>query len=129
MDIFKRVSETLFDSTIGLLQAWQKRSVQIVKIEAAKYYLQTIQEVRRQSILLASGLFCLFVLAVAVVAMPVVLLLLLPLSVAAKLKIACVLIVLDLGIPVLYLWNFFSQKNWMRFTRSGEFIANAVRED
>ena len=129
MDIFKKVSETLFDSTIGLLQAWQKRSIQIVKIEAAKYYLQTIQTIRRQSILLVSVLFCICMLAAAAVVMPAVLLLFSPLSMAVKCKIACVLAALDLGVPVFFLWRFFSQKNWMRFTRSSEFIANAVRED
>ena len=129
MDLFKRFSETVFDSTVGLFQAWQKRSIQMVKIEAAKYYLRTIQMIRRQSLWLVSGLFCVFVLAVAVVVMPVILLVLSPLSLAMKFNIACVLAALDLGIPALFLCSFFSQKNWIRFTRSGELIANAVRED
>lgn len=129
MDIFKKLSEAIFDSTIGLAQAWQKRSIQMVKIEAAKYYLQTVQMIRRQSIWLVSGLFCVFFLAVAVVVMPLAILIFSPLDMAVKFKIACLLAALDLGIPALFLFSFFSQKNWMRFTRSGEFIANAVRED
>lgn len=129
MDILKRLSETFFDSTVGLLNAWQKKSMQAVKIEAAKYYLRTVQEIRRQTLLWVSGLFCVFVLAVAVVVMPAVLLWLSPLSMTTKWAVACALTVLDIGIPALFLWSFFSEKNWLRFTRSNEFIATAVRED
>ncbi len=129
MDILRKLSETIFDSTIGLLQAWQKSSVQVVKIEAAKVYLKTIQKVRRQSLLLVSMLFCLLILAVAVVVMPVVLLVLSPLAVVTKFKLACALTVLEAGIAGFFLWSFFSQKNWMKITRSNELIADAVREE
>jgi hypothetical protein len=129
MELLKRLSETIFDSTIGLAQAWQKRSIQMVKIEAAKYYLRTIQMIRRQSILLVSGLFCVFLVAVALVVMPVALVLFSPLSLSVKFNVVCVLAALDLAIPILFLCSFFSQKNWMRFTKSDELLANAVRED
>ncbi len=129
MDFLKGFKELFIDGAIDAVKQYQSKSVDLVKIEAAAWYLRGIQLVHRQALLFAFILFLVVVAAAAIVVVPFFLLTLAPWTREVKWVIALLLGAAGIAIPLLVLAHVLSEKNWMRFTKSGEFIENVLNKN
>ncbi len=128
MDLVKKFKELLLDATVGLFKQYQSKSIDLVKLEAAAYYLRIIQLLRKQVLVLAVILFVVATAAAAVVVVPFVWLAFAPLSREIKLFLAILLGVIDIGVPLAVLAHFLSEKKWIEFSRSDELMQSVLKK-
>ena len=127
MDIFKKLKELFIDSTVGLIKQYQAKSIDLVKIEAAAFYIRILQLLRRQALILTLLLFLVVMVAAGIVIVPLVLLALSPWPREVKLVITFLLGASDILIPLFLLTHFLSEKKWMEFTKSDELMESVMK--
>ena len=129
MDFLKGFKELFIDGAIDVVKQYQSKSVDLVKIEAAAWYLRGIQLVHRQALIFALVLFLAVMAASAIVVVPFFLLTLAPWTREVKWIVALLLGAADIAVPLLVLAHLLSEKNWIRFTKSGEFIESVLNKN
>ncbi len=129
MDFLKGFKELFIDGAIDAVRQYQSKSVDLVKIEAAAWYIRGIQLVHRQALVFALILFLVVIAAAAIVVVPFFLLTLAPWTKEAKWIVALLLGAVDITVPLLMLAHILSEKNWMQFTKSGEFIESVLNKN
>ena len=127
MDFLKKFKELLMDATIGLVKQYQAKTLGLVKLEATAYYLRMMQLIHRQILVFLLVLFLVMVAAAGLVIVPLALLVLVPLTREAKLVLALLLAIADIGAPLLILNHFLSEKKWMEITKANEMIDHAMK--
>ncbi len=125
----KSIVDTLLEAAFGIVKHYQEESVALAKIEVAALYLKSLKIVRRQFLALSCLLFCMVVLAAALVAIPVALLFYAPWDFSVKAWALGGLAILYIGIPSILLVRFFSEEKWMEMSKSNEFMKEAVKSN
>jgi hypothetical protein len=120
--MIKKITDLLYDSTVGLLRDYQRKTIELVKISAASFYIEGIRKLRKHTLYLFYGVAALLMLALAVVITPLAFIALGPWSASAKMIALGVYALIYLGVPILYLRDLFSEKRWMEFTRSQKIL-------
>jgi hypothetical protein len=124
--VIDKIKRILYDSTVGLAEEYRRRSVELIKIQAATFYLQAVRSLRQHVILLFTIFFMLFVAAIAAVVLPAVLILALPISAAWKIFAVVVLALIDIVVPAIYVYRISSEQHWIKASRADEFIKDAM---
>ena len=122
LEFIKRFKGLLYDATIGLVKNYQDKAIHIAKLQAATFYLQSIQVIRKQCIILCSILFCLAIAAVGIVVVPVAFVLAVPMSVGTKAALLAVLGITYIAVPLVMMNRYMSEERWLEFTKSKELI-------
>ncbi len=117
----------LFDATIGLFRDYQKKTLELVRITAAGYYIQGVQALRKAAITLFLVTLASVVFSVAFVVIPVALVLISPWSVTAKMIAIGLLGLLDMAAALVYISALFSEKRWMEITKSQELVDQLLK--
>ncbi len=129
MEILKKFSDLLFDTALSVVGDYQRKAMDLAKIEAAACYVKGVQVVRRQCLTLLLIVFSLILLAVAIVVIPLTLIFMVPLSLELKIAAVCLMGVLTLGIAFAVLSHFLSSEKWMEFSKSNELVAHAIQKN
>jgi len=129
MDFLKRFKGLLLDATVGFIKQYRSKSIGLMKLKAAVYYLRAVQIVRRHVLIVAAILFLVETAAVAVIVVPFVWLALSPGSRAVKFLLALLLGVIDIGVPLGVLAYFLSEKKWMELSKSDELVESVTKKD
>ena len=124
-----RLAGFFMDSILGFLDRIQKGSIRMVKITAATYYLKGLQQVRRQCLVLLAALLCALLVAVAMVVIPVAVVLCLSVTPAVRLTLLGLLGVLYVVCPLWTASRLFSERNWIKFFKADELVAEAMNDD
>ena len=122
MDILRKAGDLLWDSTIGLLKAYQDKTVELAKIEAVSFYVKGVQVVRKHLILLILVIFSLMMLAAGLLVVPIVLILCAPWTMAVKAAVVFVFGAIYLAVPGSVLFHVFSEKRWMQISMADEWM-------
>ena len=118
-----------YNATLGLLKQYQQKTLELVRVQAALLYTQTLRIARKHLLLLCVLLFGTMVSAVALVVIPVVLVLLTPWSTAIK---AVCLLILGSTYIAGTAWIFlvlFSEERWMRYSGVREWLDEIAASD
>ena len=129
MDLLKKFKALLLDATVGLVKQYQSKTIDLVKLEAATYYVRGIQLLRKQVLALVTVLLSVVVMAVSMIVVPFVWLAWTPCPRGVKLCLAILLGIIDIGVPLGVLIHFLSEKKWMEFSKSDELIENVMKKD
>lgn len=118
--MIKKITDLLLDATVGLLNQYQRKSVELAKLAATAGYVQGVKIVRKHSLFLFLVILCMIMLSVTLIATPIALVALAPWSVRAK-----ILSVLGLGLAyailsLVFIQRLFSEKTWMRFSGASD---------
>ena len=127
MDFLKKFKELLVDATIGLVNQYKAKTIDLVKIEAAVFYIRMMRLLHRQVLAFALILFLLATAAAGFVIGPLALVALAPLTREVKLMLVLLLVIVDIGVPLWMLNHFFSEKKWMELTKSNEMIDQVMK--
>ena len=127
LDFVEKFKELFWDATVGILKQYQEKSLDIVKLEAAGFYVRAIQLLRRQTLTLALVIFLIVIAAVAIVVAPLVLVSLAPWTRGVKIVLGLVLGIIDVGVPILLVQNLFSEKRWMETTKTDEILERVMK--
>lgn len=125
---FDRLKSLLYGSTIGLLKDYQNKTLELIRITAATYYLQGMKALREVAMLLAGVLFAVVVLSIAIVVTPIAVIMVSTLSAPIK---ACLILAVGLavaGAALLALSNIFSEKRWLELTKANEMVEKILNE-
>ncbi len=117
-----KIQGLLYDATFGLLREYQKKTLELVRITAASCYLQGIKGLRQAAIVFFLVTLASVVFAVALVVVPVAVILVLPWPAMQKAAAISVFGLLDIGAALVFLFHLFSEKRWMKITRTEKFI-------
>ncbi len=124
-----RLMHAGYDASVGLFRQYRRTSVDLAKIEAAKYYLKVIQVMRKQTLASVLSVFGVIVFVNVVGVLQVSILLFAPWSEAGKIAAALFLGVAGAAFPLLFLLRFFSQEKWMKFSNAEEMTEEALRSN
>jgi len=108
---------------------WESAVADLAKIEAAACYVKGVNLVRRQLIFLALRVLWLFVLAFAIVALPLAAVACMPWAPLVKLAGVFVLGAVYVTVPAVILWRSLSQDRWMELSRANRFVEEAVKKN
>ena len=122
MQFLNKLTDLLYDATLGLLKQYQEKTIDLAKIHAATYLVKAVQIVRRQTLLFVLFVVCLFVLAAGIVILPLALVFLSPWNAGVKVFFVLFLGILDVAIPAAILSRVFSEKKWLEFTKAQELL-------
>ena len=115
------------DATIGLVNQYKAKTIDLVKIEAAVFYIRMMRLLHRQVLAFALILFLLATAAAGFVIGPLALVALAPLTREVKLMLVLLLVIVDIGVPLWILNHFFSEKKWMELTKSNEMMDHVIK--
>jgi hypothetical protein len=115
----RKIADAVLDSTVA----------DLAKIEAAACYVKGVDLVRRQLVFLASRVLWLFIMAFALVALPLAAVVCMPWPPAVKLSAVMALGAVYLTAPAVILWRSLSQEQWMRFSRADRCVEEAVKKN
>ncbi len=127
VDILKGLKGLVIDGVVDAVKQYQSKSASLVKIKATLWYIQGVQLLRRQTLVFALILFLVVMAALAIVIVPFILLAIAPWTQNVKWTVALLLGLADIAVPLLLLARLFSEKRWMRFTKSNELLENALK--
>ena len=125
----ERLRGLVYDSTVGLLRQYQDKAIELLRIEAASFYVKLLQMLRRQVILLVTIVLCLLMIAIGVFALPLAVIYFLPVSPLAKAALVLVFGALYISIPLLSLRSMLSEKRWMQASGSEEFLSKVLNKE
>ena len=125
--VLKRFSGLLYEVTFGLAKHYQEKTVELAKLKAVEYYLQAMKHVRHHVLVITSILFCLLLVAVSLVVIPVTLIVLAPLTLKAKFVSLGVLGVVYLTFSLIVISSLFSERRWMKLAGSADWIDSFVK--
>ena len=114
--MLKKLTDLLYEATVGLIEGYQRKSLELAKIAAASCYAQGVRALRKHSILLFLLVFCIVMLAASLVITPFAVVLLLPIGRMARLAAVCVLGIAYIGASLYFVLHLFSEKKWMQFS-------------
>lgn len=114
--MLKKLTDLLYEATVGLVEGYQRKSLELAKIAAASCYAQGLKALRKHSIFLLVLVFSVVMLAASLVIMPFAVVLLLPIGRAARLAAVCVLGAVYIGTSLYFVLHLFSEKKWMQFS-------------
>ena len=120
-------SGLLRDGLLWLLQQYRRLSIDLIKIEAAIWYLRGVQAVRRLFLSALALLFCILLGGVGFLLLHIGLYALLPWPTNAIVLI--VLGAIYLGIALLGLGWACSEKTWMRCSHADRYAGLALKDD
>lgn len=126
MPFLDKLSDLVYDATLGLLKQYQEKTIGLAKIHAANTLVKAVRAVRRQSLLFVLLVLCLFVLAAGIVILPLALVFLSPWSAGLKAFLILLLGIFDIAIPAAVLSRVFSEKKWLKFTHAQELLDKAT---
>lgn len=109
-----------------LASQWKDTSSDLAKIEGTIYYIKGIELARRLAIAFYFLVGSFLVLIFGLLMIHITLLILIPFSLAWRLYAAFALIMFDLSLAIGIALILFSQKNWLKFSKSTELIENIV---
>ena len=112
--IWSKLSDLVYDATIGLAKQYQRKGLDLVKINLATYYVQGLKVLRKHSLLLFLFLFSAMLLAVAAVVVPVAMVLVAPWTPGIKIIGLVILGVFYVGAALVCLKDIFSEEKWMK---------------
>ncbi|MCG3176794.1 MAG: hypothetical protein MOGMAGMI_01758 [Candidatus Omnitrophica bacterium] len=118
----------VYDATVGLVRDYQTKILELVKIEAATLYVNLLQALRRQVILLVTVLLCLLMIAIGVFALPLAVIYFLPLTPLVKAALVLVFGALYITVPLLALRSMLSEKRWMQSTGTEDLISRVLNK-
>ncbi len=121
-----KIKQLFYDSTVGLVEDYRKRVMELVKIHAATFYLQAVKALRQHVVMLCTMLFMVLVAAIAAVILPAVLILTLPIATGWKVAAVVLLAVIDISVPAFYLQRIFSDQQWIKNSQADEFVKDAM---
>lgn len=125
----ERLRGLVYDSTVGLLRQYQDKAIELLRIEAASFYVKLLQMLRRQVILLVTVVLCLLMIAIGVFALPLAVIYFLPVSPLAKAALVLIFGALYISIPLLSLRSMLSEKRWMQASGSEEFLSKVLNKE
>lgn len=120
--VWGKVSTLLYDATLGLLKQYQRKSLELVKIAVASFYIQVLRTTRKHLLLACFLFFGTMVSAVAAVVVPVAMVLLTPWSLAIKMVCLLVLGSFYIGGTAWMFLLLFSQENWMKISGMNDLL-------
>ncbi len=123
----RRIQGLLFDATIGLAREYQRKTLDLARITAATFYLRAVKGARKAAIVIFLVTLASVVFAVALVVIPVVLVLISPWTLGQKMTAVALLGILDIAAASFYLINLLSEENWMKVTKSQEFVDEIMK--
>lgn len=123
-DVLRKLGSIAFDATLGLVKQYHEKTLQLVKLEAASFYITGVKALRKQVMAVLAMHVCLTVLAVAMVLIPVLLVLFAPISYGLRVGLVAVLGVLYIGIPAFALSKLTSEKTWLELSKSNEILSS-----
>lgn len=116
-------------AALGFSKRYQRKAVNLAKIQGVSYYLRGIRLFRRQCLIVLATLFSLILLTAGLVVLPFGLIHYSPWASDTKLivtlSVAAGYVVIAAGI----LWSFFSEARWMRFTKANELLSKVFKEN
>lgn len=124
--LLKKFSGVLYGATVGLLQQYKRKTIDLAKIELATYYVQVIKLIRQECLIFTLILFGIIIFANVMVVIQAAILLYAPWSVPARIAVALTFGLACSIFPLLIVLRFFSQKRWMEVTKADEIIANVM---
>ena len=114
--VLDKIWNLAYDSTIGLLKEYRRKTLELAKISLASFYLEVLRMTRKHVLLFCFLFFGTMVSAVAAVVVPVSMVLLTPWT--SAIKIVCLLILgsLYIGGTAWIFLMLFSRENWMKIS-------------
>ena len=129
MKVPKKLTGSLLVAALGFSKRYQRKAVNLAKIQGVSYYLRGIRLFRRQCLIVLATLFSLILLTAGLVVLPFGLIHYSPWASDTKLivtlSVAAGYVVIAAGI----LWSFFSEARWMRFTKANELLSKVFKEN
>ncbi len=122
LGLFDKLKGLAYGLTLGLLKEYQEKTAQLIKMQAATFYLKGVQLMHRQILGLAALVFILTVLAVAVVMVPIALVALSPWTATTKMVVIAGLGILDVALSLWIISQMLSEEKWLEITKSNEII-------
>ncbi len=126
--MLKAIIDILSGTFVHLVGQLREKVIEIAKIEASAFYIRCVMIARRACLLAVLLTFCVLMIALSLVVIPPILVLSSDLDSQTKLTIIGILGGLDILLPTFFIWRFFSQKRWMRFTRSDELLKTVLQQ-
>jgi hypothetical protein len=117
---------SLYGSALNFWRQWKDKTLDLARIKSAIYYLKAVQSLRLVCLGLAGFVIISMLLLAGIATLHVLLLSILPMSERVRIAAAAILIVIDLGIPIALGAILFSEKMWMRLSKSDEMVDRAV---
>ena len=127
-EFIKKVQDVAYDATIGLVKNYQQKTVTLAKLHAAQVYMKFVLGARKQIMTLALGIFCAVLGAVGLIVIPVQLILQTHLSNRWKFGLIAGWGVLTVLIPLVAFLYIFSEKAWIKFSKSQKFMDDIISE-
>ncbi len=127
-EFLKRLTEMAYDATIGLAKSYQEKTVTLAKLHAAQIYMKFVQGARKQIATIAGAVFCAVIAAVGLVVIPLALILLSDLSRNWKLVWIAALGVVTVAVPLTVFFMVFSEKAWLKFSKSQKIMEDIISE-
>lgn len=125
--MFKNIIKGLLAGiTINLMDNWRRLSIQLLKIEAAKFYLHGVQMARWSSINLMRMGFAIGLIGVGILLVHAALFVLLPWTVEAKAVVGLFLGLAYVAIGYVTLRATTNEKTWMEKLRVTEMLEEAT---
>ena len=118
--MIKKITDILLDATVGLLNQYQRKSVELAKLVATASFTQGIKIVRKHSLFLFLLIFCMMMLSVTLIATPIALVALAPWPARTKMLAVLALGLFYVLIAIVFIQRLFSEKTWMRFSGASE---------
>ncbi len=118
--MIKKITDLLLDVTTGLLNQYQRKTLELAKFAANATYAQTIKVVRKHSLFLFLVILCLMMLSITLIVTPIALIALAPWSPRAKILLVLAVALSYVIICLLFIQRLFSEKTWLRFSGASE---------
>lgn len=127
LGFLKKMPDMVYEASLGMLKAYQEKTVELAKLKAAEMYVRGVQAARKQ-VLAVVGVIYLTVLAASATAMVCVgMVMLAPWSRQTKLILLALVGMITIAVPLAVVARFFSEKKWIEFSHSKEIMDGLVR--
>ncbi len=123
----KKFSSLLYDVSIGLVKQYRKTAVDIAKIQAASFYIKLIRAVRQHTLFFTLVFFGMIVYSNLMMVLEIAVLFYAPWPPAGKVLASIVLALIGFMTPLFFILKFFSEERWMKMTKAGEWVDEALK--
>jgi|APTNR8051073442_1049403.scaffolds.fasta_scaffold37534_3 hypothetical protein len=120
--------ELIYNAAVGVLGECKEASVDLVRIQAARYYVEFVGMLRRQSLLCVASIAGTMMAANLLMILEVSILLYAPFPPAQKIGLAVLIGLAGAGVMSALILRLFSQERWMRLTGADRLVAEAVKD-
>ena|SRR3989338_6618636 len=118
--MIKKITDLLLDVTTGLLNQYQRKTLDLARLAANASYTQAIKVVRKHSLFLFLVILCLMMLSITLIVTPIALIALAPWSPRIKMFSVLALSFTYVLVCFLFIQRLFSEKTWLRFSGASE---------